>query len=159
MTLLLYVLAAALFFVGIAGLVLPALPGGIFLVAGVVTAAWAEDFTRIGWPTILVAVLIAVAMQAIDIAAGMLGVKRSGASGWGIAGAALGAIVGLFFGLPGVVLGPIAGAAALEYAKDPAFRKALSAGLGAAVGFLLGAVGKLVLALILLGIVVLAYFI
>ena len=159
MTIALYALGIVLVGLGIAGLVVPALPGALFLVLGVVAIAWAEGFQRIGWPTIVAAVVLALLMTIVDFAASLLGAKKMGASTWGLAGAGLGLLVGLFFGLPGVLLGPPLGAFALEYFKDPEFKRAARAGLGVALGFLLGTVGKLALAAVMVGVLVLAYFI
>jgi uncharacterized protein YqgC (DUF456 family) len=142
----------------VAGLVLPGLPGSPLLVAGVVLVAWAEGFERVGWPTIVASVVIAALIFAVDWIAGVLGAKAFGASRWAVVGAAVGAIVGLFFGLPGLVLGPAVGAVALEYWKDMAFRRAMKAGLGVFVGFLVGSVVKVALAFLLLGLLVLALF-
>jgi len=158
-TIALYALGIVLVGLGIAGLVVPALPGALFLVLGVVAIAWAEGFQRIGWPTIVAAVVLALLMTIVDFAASLLGAKKMGASTWGLAGAGLGLLVGLFFGLPGVLLGPPLGAFALEYFKDPEFKRAARAGLGVALGFLLGTVGKLALAAVMVGVLVLAYFI
>ncbi len=159
MTIALYALGIALVGLGIAGLVVPALPGALFLVLGVVAIAWAEGFQRIGWPTIVAAVVLALLMTIVDFAASLLGAKKMGASAWGLAGAGLGLLVGLFFGLPGVLLGPPLGAFALEYFKDPEFKRAARAGAGVALGFLLGTVGKLALAAVMVGVLMLAYFV
>lgn len=140
---------------GVAGLVVPALPGALFLLLGVVAIAAAEGFTRVGWPTVVAALLIAVLMTIVDFAAGVLGARALGASKWGLAGASLGFLAGLFFGLPGLLIGPPLGAFAFEYFKEPAFRKAAKAGAGVVAGFLLGTVGKLALAALMIGLVVL----
>ena len=131
----------------------------VLVFLGVVVIAWAEGFQRIGWPTIVAALVLALLMTVVDFAASLLGAKKLGASAWGLAGASLGLLVGLFFGLPGVLLGPPLGAFALEYFKDPEFKRAARAGLGVALGFLLGTVGKLALAAVMVGVLVLAYFV
>ena len=159
MTLALYLVGLALVALGIAGLVVPALPGALFLVLGVVLIAWAEGFERIGWPTIVIAAVLAALMTIVDWVASLLGAKRMGASAWGLVGAGLGLVVGMFFGLPGILLGPPAGAFALEFAKDPAFKRAARAGTGVALGFLLGTAGKLALAAVLVGVLAWAWFV
>ena len=159
MTLALYLAGLALVALGIAGLVVPALPGALFLVLGVVLIAWAEGFERIGWPTIVIAAVLAALMTIVDWVASLLGAKRMGASAWGLVGAGLGLVVGMFFGLPGILLGPPVGAFALEFAKDPQFKRAARAGAGVALGFLLGTAGKLALAAVLVGVLAWAWFV
>jgi uncharacterized protein YqgC (DUF456 family) len=151
----LYVVGAALLAAGIAGLVLPVLPGAILLVAGVVAIAWAGNFTVVGWGTVAFAGAMGLAITAVDAAASVLGAKAFGASKWAVIGSGVGLVVGLFLGLPGIVLGPVVGAIAFEYAKNPDFTRALRAGVGAFVGFLVGSVLKVTLAFVLVGVVLL----
>jgi len=158
-TLALYLVGLALVALGIAGLVVPALPGALFLVLGVVLIAWAEGFERIGWPTIVIAAVLAALMTIVDWVASLLGAKKMGASAWGLVGAGLGLVLGMFFGLPGILLGPPVGAFALEFAKDPEFKRAARAGAGVALGFLLGTAGKLALAAVLVGVLAWAWFV
>jgi hypothetical protein len=158
-TLALYLAGIVLIGLGIAGLVVPALPGTLLLLLGVVVIAWAEGFERIGWPTIVIAAVLTVLMTIIDWVASLLGARKMGASAWGLAGATIGLVVGLFFGLPGILLGPPVGAFALEFAKDPEFKRAARAGAGVALGFLLGTAGKLALAAVLVGVLVWAWFV
>jgi uncharacterized protein YqgC (DUF456 family) len=159
MAILLYVLGVALLAVGVAGLVVPVLPGAALLLAGVVALAWAGDFVILGWGTVAFAGVVALAMVAVDWAASLLGAKVFGASKWAIVGSGVGLVVGLFLGLPGIVLGPAVGALVFEYAKDPNFERALKAGAGAFLGFLVGSVLKVALAFVLLGFVALRYVI
>lgn len=154
----LYLVGLALVVLGIAGLVLPALPGAPLLVAGVFAIAWADGFTRLGWPSLTATVVIGLAILAVDFGASVLGARAFGASKWAVLGSGLGMVVGLFFGLPGILLGPAIGAVAFEYWKDPNFRNAARAGLGTFVGFLLGSVVKVTLAFVLVGIVAIAWF-
>ena len=152
MTLLLWLLAALLILAGLAGLVLPALPGAPLLFLGLVAAAWAEDFAPVGWGTLTVLGGLAVLTYVVDFAAGAFGAKRFGASGRAVAGAALGTVLGLFFGLPGVLLGPFFGAVAGELTRTRDLRAAGAAGVGATLGLALGAAAKIALAFAMLGI-------
>ncbi len=156
MEILLYVLGAAALVAGIAGVVLPAIPGSLLLVVGAVLVAWAEDFTRVSGWTVAACAAIGIAIWVVDFAAGVLGAKAFGASRWAVVGAGLGLLVGMFLGLPGIVLGPVVGAIVLEYARDPDFGRALKAGAGAFVGFVLGSAVKVSLAFVLVGVLVLA---
>lgn len=151
MTIVLYVLGAAALLLGLAGVVLPVLPGSLLLFAGALLVAWAGGFALVGWPTLTVVGLLAVVIWAVDWVAAALGAKATGASRWAVIGASLGLLVGLFFGPPGLLLGPAVGAILLEYWQDPDFERAFKAGLGTFVGFLLGSVVKVALAFVLVG--------
>ncbi|HYG66735.1 MAG TPA: DUF456 family protein [Anaeromyxobacteraceae bacterium] len=158
MEILLYTVGLVAVLAGIAGLVLPALPGAPLLVAGVFAIAWADGFTRLGWPSLTVTVILGLTIMAVDFAASALGARAFGATKWAVIGSTIGIFVGLPFGLPGILLGPAIGAVAFEYWKDPNFRQAMRAGLGTFVGFLLGSVVKVALAFVVVGVVVLAWF-
>jgi uncharacterized protein YqgC (DUF456 family) len=156
MEILLYALGAVALAVGIAGVVLPAIPGSALLVLGAVLVAWAEGFTRVSGWTVAACAVIGIAIWVVDFAAGVLGARAFGASKWAIVGAALGLLVGFLFGLPGIVLGPAVGAIVLEYARDPNFGRAMKAGVGAFLGFVLGSAVKVALSFVLVGVLVLA---
>src|SRR5919106_1803582 len=110
MTILLWTLAIALVVIGLIGVVVPALPGTVLIFAGLLLGAWADGFTRVGIPTIVVIGLIGAASYGVDFAAAAVGAKHLGASKRAMAGAALGTFFGVFFGLPGLVVGPFVGA-------------------------------------------------
>jgi uncharacterized protein YqgC (DUF456 family) len=159
MVITLWVLAVLLVAAGLAGLVLPLIPGVPLVYLGIVAAAWAGGFTKIGGFTLAVCGALATVAFAVDYVAGVLGAKRMGATPWGLLGAVVGTVVGLFFGLPGLILGPAAGAIGFEYWKDPNFKKAAQAGVGVVIGFALGVVAKCAIALTMLGIAVVAYLV
>lgn len=149
--------AVVLVAVGIAGTVLPALPGPVLVLAGLAVGAWADGFTRVGWLTLgLLAVLGGLAYL-VDLAAAALGVRRFGASKRAAVGAALGTMAGLFFGLPGLFIGPFAGAVAGEIWARRGLEGAGRAGAGAWVGFLLGALAKLAIVFTMVGLFALAW--
>jgi uncharacterized protein YqgC (DUF456 family) len=150
--------AAALVAVGIAGTVLPALPGPVLVFAGIFVAAWGDGFARIGAGSLTVFALLTAAAYAIDFVASALGVKLTGASPRAVIGAALGAVVGIFFGLPGLVLGPLLGALAAELTVKGDLRAASKAGLAAGIGFIVGVAAKLALVFLMIGLALLALF-
>ncbi len=154
--LLLWLLAAILIAVGFAGLILPMLPGIPLVFAGLVLLAWAEDFAYVGWGTLAVLGLLALLSYAVDFLASALGAKRFGASPRAIVGAALGAVVGLFFGLPGIVLGPFVGALIAEFSQRASVGAATRAGVGAVLGLVFGALLKVALAFAMIGVFVAA---
>lgn len=154
-TVLLWVLVVVLVVVGIAGLLLPALPGAPLLFGGLLLAAWLEDFAYVGPWTLLMLAIMAASTYAVDLAAGALGAKHFGATRAAVIGALIGAVVGIFFGLPGILLGPFCGALLGELLADRTLRQAGVAGIGASIGLLFGIAAKVALAFTMLGIFVL----
>ncbi|MDH3525017.1 MAG: DUF456 family protein, partial [Acidobacteriota bacterium] len=115
MSTVLFALAGVLVLAGLAGTVLPILPGPPLVLGGLALAAWADGFQHVGWPTLTVLGLLTLAALAIDLLAASWGARRLRASPLAMAGAAVGALAGLAAGLPGLVVGPFAGAVAGEY--------------------------------------------
>jgi len=144
--------------VGIAGLILPALPGLPLVFSGMLLAAWAGDFQQVGWVTLVVLGLLTALSIAIDILATLVGAKRVGASRKALIGALVGTVVGLFFGPVGLFAGPFVGALLGELWHGRQLGKAARVGLGTWLGILLGTVLKLGLAFAMLGLFVFAWF-
>jgi uncharacterized protein YqgC (DUF456 family) len=157
-SLLVWGVALVLIVIGIAGLVLPAVPGAPVLFAGLLIAAWADNFVYVGWPTLAVLGVLALLTYVADFAATAFGAKRFGASKRAIIGAMIGAVVGLFFGLIGVLIGPFLGAVIGELSWRRDLQAAARAGIGATIGLAIGAAAKLALAFSMLGIFVVARF-
>lgn len=147
-----YLIAAALILVGLLGTFLPVLSGLPVMFAGMWLAAWADDFQRVGVGTLVVLGLLVLLSIVVDFAASMIGARRVGASGKAIWGAGIGSVVGLFFGLPGLLAGPFLGASLGELWHGRQFRAATRVGFGTWLGLLLGAIFKLLLALAMLAI-------
>ena len=154
-----WVLGALLILVGIAGTVLPALPGTAFVLAGIVLIAWIDDFTRVGaWAVAVCAVLAALAFV-LDYVAGLLGAKRAGASPQAVAGAAIGTVAGIFMGLVGLLFMPLLGAAVGEFLARRDHRRAAHVGVATWLGIMVGLVAKVVLAFVMVGVLVAALLI
>ncbi len=151
MTTLLYLLGVLALLAGLAGVVIPVLPGALALFGGVLLIAWAGQFQLIGAPTLTVTGVLAALIVAADWVAAALGAKTFGASRWAVLGSTVGLLIGLLFGPAGILLGPVVGAVVFELWKDPNVEKALKAGAGTFIGFLVGSVVKVVLAFLLIG--------
>jgi uncharacterized protein len=162
----------AMILVGIAGTVLPALPGTVLVLGGIVWGAWLDDFTRVPvWVVVVCAVLAALAW-ATDYVAAMMGAKRVRASGWAIAGAAAGTVAGIFTGFIGLLFMPLVGAMAGEWwalrgqrnlvpsvADHTADgKRALEVGFATWLGMMIGTAVKLALTFVMVGAFVAAYF-
>lgn len=153
-----YVLAVVLILVGIAGVVLPALPGLPLVFVGMLLAAWAGDFQQIGWGILVVLGLLTVLSVGVDVFATLIGAKRVGASRKALLGAVLGAFAGLFFGPIGLFAGPFVGALLGELWHGRELGQATKVGLGTWLGIVVGVVLKLGLAFAMLGLFLFAWF-
>jgi len=151
-----WLLVVALIVLGVAGTVLPALPGTLFVLAGIVLGAWIDDFQRVGGVTLDVVTVLAVLAWVLDYVAGLLGAKKAGASRQALIGAALGTVAGLFMGLVGVLFMPLVGAAVGEYLAQRDHRNSLKVGVSTWVGMMLGMLAKVVLSFMMVGIFLVA---
>lgn len=156
---LLWVLCAALIVLGLAGTVLPVVPGTVLVWGGVVLGAWIDDFTRVGTTTVVVVSVLAVLAWGLDYVAGLMGAQKAGASKQALLGAALGTVVGLFMGLVGVLFMPLVGAAVGEYLARKDQARAVKVGVSTWIGIMVGLIAKVVLAFIMVGIFVAALLI
>lgn len=162
-TALLYLIAALLVLAGLAGTVLPALPGLPLVFGGMLLAAWAGDFQHVGVPMLVLLGALTLLSMAIDFWATALGAKRVGASRLAVAGAMLGTLGGLFLGPLGLLVGPFAGALGGELLHRRSLQRhhvgqAARVGVGTWVGIVFGTVLKLGLAFAMLGMFALAWW-
>ncbi len=156
---LLWILSAVLILLGLAGTVLPILPGTMLVWTGIVLGAWIDDFTRVGTATLAVITVLALLAWALDYIAGLMGAQRAGASKQALFGAAAGTVLGLFMGLVGVLFMPLVGAAVGEYLARRDEMRAVKIGLATWIGILVGLIAKVVLAFVMVGIFVVALLI
>ena len=146
----LYLLAAALVIGGLIGTVLPALPGLPMIFGGIWLAAAVDGYRHLGtWWLLLLGALAAVGV-AVDFVAASLGARRVGASKAAIWGATVGTLTGMFFGLPGLILGPFIGALLGEFSSSGSVLRSTHVGVGTWLGLLFGTLLKLVLSLLIL---------
>jgi uncharacterized protein YqgC (DUF456 family) len=153
----LWLTALVLIAVGVAGTVLPALPGAPLVFGGLLLAAWIDGFQKVGYVVIAVLGALTLITVIVDIAAAVMGAKRVGASRAGLIGSAAGTVLGLFFGFAGLIIGPFAGALIGELS---ARRGMLSAGRVAVatwVALVFAIVIKLAVVFMMIGLFVFAY--
>lgn len=143
--------------IGIAGIILPALPGVVLVYLGLFFVAWSDGFARVGWITLTILLLIGTVAWLIDLFTTVYGARRIGASRWAALGAAVGMLVGLAFGFPGILIGPFVGALLAEYIVRRDLLQASKAGLGTWLGLLVGTALKLALIFAMIGIFLIAY--
>jgi uncharacterized protein len=152
----LWALSVLLIVAGLAGTVLPALPGPLLVWVGIALGAWIDGFTRVSGLTVGLIAALAVLAWVLDQLAGFLGAQRAGASRQALLGAALGTVVGLFMGLVGVLFMPFVGAVAGEYWARRDQQQAMQVGVGTWLGIMLGLLAKVVLSLVMVGVFVVA---
>jgi uncharacterized protein YqgC (DUF456 family) len=151
-SLLLWILSAILTFTGLAGLLLPIVPGAPLLFLGLLLGAWAENFRYVGVWTLLILAGMAALTYVVEFAASILGVRKYGGSKRAMLGAALGGIIGIFLGIPGILLGPFVGAVMGELSLQRTLDQASRAGFGTVVGLAIGVAGKLVIGITMIGV-------
>ena len=150
MTAILVTLALIFLIVGLLGTILPAIPGLPLMFAGAWLLAYTGDYQIIGTPALIALGILALIGSAMDYVAGLLGAKFTGASKQALWGAFVGGIVGLFFSLPGLILGPLVGAALGELWARRSLLSAGKVGIGTFIGFIIGVVAKVGCALAIL---------
>ena len=148
----LWILCVALILLGLAGTVLPVLPGTVLVWGDIVLGAWIDDFARVGMTTVVVVSVLALLAWGLEYVAGLMGAKKAGASKLALMGAAVGTVLGLFMGLVGVLFMPLVGAAVGEYLARKDHARAVKVGIATWVGIMVGLIAKVVLAFTMVGI-------
>ncbi len=154
---LLFVVAAILIVAGIAGTVVPILPGVPLVLAGMWLAAATDHYQHVGTFTLILLGALTVFALVIDFVAGIAGAKRVGATRRAIWGASLGMIVGIFFNLIGLLLGPFIGALVGELSAGSTMHQATRVGIGTWIGLLFGTLAKIALCFTMLGVFAVAF--
>ncbi len=152
--LILWTIVIALFLIGLAGTILPALPGNILIFAGALVYGIFTEFEEVTIWVLATLLGISIGAQFLDYAAQAYGAKRFGATKYGILGTIIGGIFGLItLNIAGLVLGLFFGGIILEImlgGKSP--KRALRIGWGGLLGFFGGTLMKFILGLVMIGI-------
>jgi uncharacterized protein YqgC (DUF456 family) len=154
MDVLLWSLVVLLIVAGIAGTLLPMLPGTALVFAGLLLGAWIDDFTLVSAVTVAVLGVLTLISWAVDYVSGVLGAKKVGATPQAVIGAAIGTVLGIFTGLWGLVFMPLAGAAIGEYIAIRDMVQARRAGVATWIGMMVGAVLKIAITFLMIGVFV-----
>jgi uncharacterized protein len=135
-------LALLVMLAGLVGGLVPGFPGTLVVLGAVIVHRFCFGPASVSKAVLIILVLLTLVALALDFVAGWFGANKFGATWRGALGAVLGGLVGLFFGLPGIILGPFVGATLLELSGGREWKPAAKAGLGATVGLFAGIVGK-----------------
>jgi uncharacterized protein YqgC (DUF456 family) len=147
-----WVVSSIVIAVGLAGTIIPGLPGMPLVLAGIALFAFGTSFEVIGPIQLALMVLLGLAGMGLNLLGNLMGARKFGASRLGLLGALLGLIPGLLLAGPfGLILGPLIGAILFELLAGRELQSALRSGAGVVVGYLFGALAEVVIALILAG--------
>ena len=147
---LVWTLSIVLTLIGLAGVIVPLLPGTTLILLAMITHKLLLpgdlSWVVIGW--IAVFWFLSVVIDFVGV---ILGARLFGGGKWGMVGAGGGALIGMFFSLPMLILGTVLGAVAAEkFLAQKSHRASLLAGAGAAVGFLISTIGRLLCAFVMI---------
>lgn len=132
---------------GVAGCVLPIIPGPpIAYVALLLLQITDKENRPFSLQTLIIWGVVVVIVTVLDYVVPIWGTKKFGGSKYGTWGSTIGLLIGLFFAPPGIIIGPFAGAFVGELIGGMPTRQAFRAGLGSFIGFLTGVFLKLVVA-------------
>jgi uncharacterized protein YqgC (DUF456 family) len=149
----LFILTIVIMLIGLAGTIIPMLPGLPVMWLGALIYALFTGFEKIGWTFLVIFGLLTAITTVLDYVANLYGAKKMGATGWGLLGAFLGMLIGLFAGgLIGLLLGSFLGAILGEILGGRKGSQALKAGVGTFLGFLGGTLIKFVIGCAMMGI-------
>jgi len=151
----LIVLIVLLFLTAFTFTIFPVILGVLFSLAGtLIFVAW-QGINALGIFNFWLIIGLSLLYLIFDFLAGYYGTRKFGASIYGFIGSVLGGIFGtIVLGLPGLILGPMIGAALLEFVFNKDFKKAFKSGLGALFGVFVGTIGKLIILTISTGVFV-----
>ncbi len=129
--------AVVLMLLGIIGCLVPVLPGPPISYIGVLLLH-VTRFAHFSSTMLITLGALALVVTLIDYIVPVWGTKQFGGSKYGIRGATVGLIIGLFLGPAGIIVGPFIGAFVGELIFKDDIRYALKAGFGSLLGFLTG---------------------
>lgn len=151
-----YITAIILIVVGLAGTVVPALPGQPMIFVGAWLVAWLGDYVHVGSITLIILGVLTVIGLAVDWIAQTMGAQRAGATKYGIIGSMIGTFVGLFLGIVGILFMPLVGAFLGEFFAHRDLRLATNVGVATWMGMVIGTAVKLGLSFVMVGLLVAA---
>lgn len=134
--------SALLLVLGLAGCVIPVIPGPVFSYAALLLLL-PSRFA----PSSVACILFGAGCAAVlilDYVVPALGAKRFNCSRWGVIGSIVGTVIGMFFGPWGLLAGPFLGAVAGEFFSGRGLSASLRGGFGAFMGFVFGVMLKVI---------------
>lgn len=145
------ILALIFIFLGLAGTVIPLLPGIPLIFISIAAYGWYEGFQVISARFLAIMAALTILSLLVDYLSTALGASYFGSSKYGVWGAIIGTFMGLAIFAPvGIFLGPWLGASIGEYIACQDINKAMKSGIGTVVGLFSGIIFNLILAMVML---------
>lgn len=136
-------------FLGTIGTIIPGLPGAMFIVIALVSHKYLLPDV-FSWGLIAFITILGVLTWLADLAMTVLGAKLGGATKYGVYGASIGGLLGLFGGALGIIIGPFIGAVVGDiFAKRRELAKLLKSGIGASLSVIFALLARLLLLLVM----------
>jgi uncharacterized protein YqgC (DUF456 family) len=152
-----WIIAIGLILIGLAGTVLPGLPGTILIFLGLFLGAWLDGFNHVGGLLVVILGLLSFVAYILDAVVVGFAARAVNASREAMIGAMLGMFVGVFTGFVGLLIWPFIGAVIGEYLAQRDLARAGRVGLATWVGLALGVAGRLALGFSMIGIFIIAF--
>jgi len=138
------VVGSVFMLLGLAGSVLPILPGPPLSFIGLFLLALLKHFSPPLTPAfVIILAIVTVLVVVMDYIIPLLGAKRYGASKWGVWGSVLGMAIGIFWSPFAMLLGAFLGAVVIEWLVGKKKGEALRAGWGVVMGTLFATILRL----------------
>ena len=154
----LYAVALLLIVCGVAGTIVPALPGIPMIFVGAWIIAYVDQWQYFGlWTLVFLGVLTGLSIL-IDTFSQTLGAQKAGATKYGLWGAGIGTVAGIFFGLIGIFIFPVIGAFIGEFFGHQDMRLATKVSWATWVWMIFGIAAKVAIAFVMIGVVLFMRF-
>jgi uncharacterized protein YqgC (DUF456 family) len=151
MNILWWTLSLVLMLAGLAGTLMPMVPGTVLILGGAVLHRLTLGAGHsVGWGTIVALAVLMIISHVLDFMSGSMGAKYFGATRWGAIGGIIGGIAGLFFGLIGIFVGPLLGVLAGELLGGSGIVPATKSTWGTLLGTAAGMVAKAAIGLLMI---------
>ena len=151
------IISGIIIFLGLAGTLLPFLPGPQLSLLGLIIYGWFTGFEYVSVLWIVIFAILTLLTMLFDIFGPALGAKKQQASRQGVWGSVLGGLFGIFvLGPIGVLAGPFIGGFIWEFYASQNHGQALRAAWGAFVAMLIGTMFKFAVSLGMTGYFILA---
>lgn len=134
----LILISSLLILAGLAGVIMPFLPGVPLAWLGLLVYAWGTGFEQITVTWLVIFAILTAFAFVLDFAGPALGASSGNKKGskWAVIGSIIGTVIGVWvLGPVGILVGPLIGAFIGEYLVERNYKEALIKSYGAFMGY------------------------